>query len=485
MYQYILIFLIHIIIISYINSVIKFNIEINNEIYSLDHDTINNSSRSEKPNGELINQNLYLCEDKKDCISCSFLMYQYARCSWDCDHSQCKTEYSLNSFSYTNDLSSIYKLCASCDSYSNERMNNNCNKSLLIEEKINYDDKKDNNDKNNTETNIKQFDYSKIDFKGLLCKYFIANPYGKSESLFYLNITKYYRYINIFIELDYGLYMRHINLKNNKNYEIDTVGVNSITIYVYTPENYDMQPFSIIYNFKMLKKSTMLQVVIFMTGAIVVIFSILLILIFIELKKGNMVKHGKKEYNLNFNTLIFNKIKYNPNLYEKFNKNCFICSNNIIMGNFITELKCKKHIFHYICLLKWVRENRLDNTNFFCPLCQKEEMQEINGTMISKEDDDKLLSNSKTIILNKDLVKRSDLQNINKINIKIDKDIKNNHNKDEKIEDVKIEDKKEIEKDIIISENNNTFEKDEILKNNNIDLINEKEKGDKKEDKNL
>ena len=90
--------------------------------------------------------------------------------------------------------------------------------------------------------------------------------------------------------------MRHINLKNNKNYEIDTVGVNSITIYVYTPENYDIKPFSIIYSFKMLKKSTMLQVVIFMTGAIVVIFSILLILMFIELKKRNMVKHGKKEY---------------------------------------------------------------------------------------------------------------------------------------------------------------------------------------------
>ena len=133
-------------------------------------------------------------------------MYQYASCYWDCDHSQCKTEYSQSSFSFTNDLSSIYKLCSSCDSNSNERMNKNCNKSLLIEEKANYDEKKDNNDKNKTETNIEVFDYSKIDFKDLLCKYFIINPYGKSESLLYLNITKYYRYINIFVELDYGLY---------------------------------------------------------------------------------------------------------------------------------------------------------------------------------------------------------------------------------------------------------------------------------------
>jgi len=266
MSNFILIYLIHIIVISYINSVIKYNIEINNERYSLDHQIINNSSKSEKPNGELINQNLYLCEDKKDCISCSFLMYQFASCYWDCDHSQCKTEYSSSSFSYTNDLSSIYKLCSSCDTYSNERMNKNCNKTFVIEEKTNdndnkkenidkYNNDKNNDDKNNNETNNEMFDYSTIDFKGLLCKYFIVNTYGKSESLFYLNITKNYRYINIFVELDYGLYMRHINLKNNKNYEIDTVGVNSITIYVYTPENYDIKPFSIIYSFKMLKKS--------------------------------------------------------------------------------------------------------------------------------------------------------------------------------------------------------------------------------------
>ena len=35
--------LIFILVINYINSVIKFNIEINNNIYTLEHDKINNS----------------------------------------------------------------------------------------------------------------------------------------------------------------------------------------------------------------------------------------------------------------------------------------------------------------------------------------------------------------------------------------------------------------------------------------------------------
>lgn len=471
MSYYILICLIQIIRISYIKSVIKYNIEINNEIYSLDHEKINNSTQYESPNGELINQNFYLCEDKKDCISCSFTMYQFVNCYWDCDHGQCKTEYSLTPFSSTNDLNTIYKLCSTCDTYSNERMNQNCYKEILIEEKTSDNDKKENHNNNINETKIEEFNYSKIEFKGLLCKYFILNSYGKSESLFYLNITKYYRYINMFVELDYGLYMRHINLKNNKNYEIDTVGVNSITIYVYTPENYDIKPYSIIYSFKMLKKSTMLQVVIFMTGAIVVIFSILLILIFIELKRGKMEKHGRREYSLNINTLIFKKIKYNPHLFVKFNTNCFICSNDIIRGNYITELKCKKHIYHYICLLKWVRQNRLDNTNFFCPLCQKEEIQEVNGSIFSKDDNTNLLANNKTELLNKEIYKKSDLQNLNKIsinNMNNSDDKKNNNNR----EDIKGN---------IVNENNIS---DNILKSIN-NLISEtknfeKESKDKK-----
>ena len=466
-------FLIHLIIISNINSVIKFNIEINNETYSLDHEKINNSTQTEKPNGELINQNLYLCEDKKDCITCSFLMYQFAACYWDCDHNQCKTEYSTSAFSFTNDLSSIYNLCSSCDSSSTQKMNKNCNNSLLIEEEIT--DKKENNEnKNENETNsIKKVDYSQVEFKGLLCRYFISNKYGKSESLFHLNITKYYRYINIFVELDYGLYMRHINLKNQKNYEIDTVGVNSLAIYTYTPEDYDTQPFSINYSFKKLKKSTALQVVIFMTAAIVVIFSILLILIFIELKKGNMIKHGKKEYILNVNTLIFNRIKYNPNIFQKFNKNCFFCSNVINIGSFIAQIKCKKHIYHYSCLIKWVRQNRLDKTNFFCPLCQSEEIKEFSRSIISQEDNNKLLTTSKSVILNKDILKKIDLQ-ITKTN---------SENKDENIEDKKENISCEISHTI---ENNNGLIHENIESNNNeIELEDEKKEDeeDKKEKK--
>jgi len=452
-----LIYIIQIIIIPYINSVIKFNIDIHNESYTLDHDSINNSSISDKSYGELVNQNLYLCEDKKDCISCSFLMYQYARCYWDCDHSQCKTEYYTSSFTSTSDLSKIYKLCSSCDITSYEKMNTYCNESILVEEKIDNDDKKlgliSENNANEPATKKVEVDYSKIDFKGLLCKYTILNKYGKSDSIFHLNITKFYRYINMFVELDYGLYMRHMNLKNQKNYEIDTVGVNSITIYVYTPENYDLKPFSIIYNFKILKKSAFVQIAIFMSATIGVIFSILLILIFIELKKKDMVKHGKKEYNLNVNTLIFNSIRYNPGFYEKYNKKCFFCSNNIVKGNFITELKCKKHIYHYSCLQRWVRENGIDKTNFYCPLCQNEEIQEFSRSIISKEDNDKLINNSKAIILNNPLLKhKSDLSKISEISKENKNNISNIDNKEENNKEIndkekndnRIEDNNEI-----------------------------------------
>ena len=434
--------LIFILVINYINSVIKFNIEINNNIYTLDHDKINNSSEEETPHADLINQNIYLCEDKKDCISCSFSMYQYASCYWDCDHNQCKTEYFSSSFGFNYDLSSIYYLCTSCDSTSNEKMEKNCNDQIIINE-----DSKE--DRSINRTHINKFDYSKIDFKGLLCKYTIYNKFGKSESLLHLNITKFYRYINMYVYLDYGLYTRHINLKNKKNFEIDTVGVNSLVIYIYTPEHYETMPFTILYSFKMLKDSLILRVVIFMIVFIIFIFSVLLILIFIEYKKGNFIKYGKREYNLTVNTLIFNKFKYNPNIFEKYNKECFMCSKNIIKGSYITELKCKKHIYHYSCLIRWVRQNQLNKTNFFCPLCQGEEIQNFSRTIISKDDIDKLLTNNKSALSNNKeiLEQKSELENINKIQ------------KDEKIEDEKIENKKEN----IENENSN------MSKTNNIE----------------
>ena len=174
MSHYFLLYLIHsLIIIAYVNSVIKYSIDIHNETYTLDHEKMNNSSESERNYGELVNQNFYLCEDKKDCISCSFLIYQYAGCYWDCDHNQCKTEYYSTPFTQTNDLSKIYKLCSSCDSSSNEKMKKNCNETLLIEEKIDDEEKgtKTGNNENSTEIKIHNFDYSQIDFKGLLCKY--------------------------------------------------------------------------------------------------------------------------------------------------------------------------------------------------------------------------------------------------------------------------------------------------------------------------
>ena len=190
-------------------------------------------------------KNFYICEDQKDCISCSFLIYEFANCYWDCDHSSCLTSYNSASFSAIVDLEEIYNQCSSCDEISNENMEKNCDSRILVDESLKgsnkFDNDKDkdndNDDDNNNNDTENDIDYSKINFKGLLCKYTIFNKYSKSNSIFHLNITKFYRHINIYLELDYGLYSRQINLKTQKNYDIDTVGVNSVVIFVYTPHN--------------------------------------------------------------------------------------------------------------------------------------------------------------------------------------------------------------------------------------------------------
>ena len=373
-----------------INSVIKFSIEINNEIFTLNHDEINNTTET----FELIKKNFYICEDKKDCISCSFLIYEYAQCYWDCDHNRCSTTYHSDPFSAIIDLKEIYSQCSSCDVLSNENMDKNCDSRILVDE--NSDNKENNNNENNNNNNetTNIIEYSKINFMGLLCKYSIFNKYSKSQSIFHLNITKFYRYINIYLELDYGLYSRHINLKTQKNYDIDTVGVNSVVIYVYTPHNYNTKPFSIEYSFKLLKNDKVLNAIIILISIVIFIFSVLLILIFIEIYKGHIIKHGRQEITLDVNTLIFNRIKYIPNLFKNYNKKCFFCGKIIIEGKFVAQMKCRKHVYHYGCLMKWVRENMLDKTNFFCPMCQNMELHEISRSMVSRDDNDDLLNNN-------------------------------------------------------------------------------------------
>ena len=388
--------------IDFINSVIKFNIEINNEIYTLDHEDINNTTET----FELTKKNFYICEDKKDCITCSFSIYEYANCYWDCDHNRCLISYSSSSFSAIIDLKEIYSTCSSCDITSNENMNKNCDSRILVEE--NFDNDKDNN--SNDTSNI--IEYSKIDFMGLLCKYNLINKYSKRDSIFHLNITKFYRYINMYLELDYGLYTRHINLKTQKNYDIDSVGVNSMVIYIYTPENYETQPFSITYSFKLLKNDKILNAIIISLSIIIVIFSFLLILIFIEIYKGKMLKHGRREYILGANTLIFNRIRYHQNLFKNCNEKCFFCGNIITENKFVAQMKCKKHIYHYGCLMKWIRENMLDNTNFFCPMCQNEQLHEISGTNISRDDNDNLLNNNTSNNIN--ISNNNHIDNMNK-----------------------------------------------------------------------
>jgi len=231
--------------IGFIESVIKYSIEINDEIFTLDHNDINNVTET----FDIIKKNFYICEDKKDCLSCSFSIYEFANCFWDCDHNRCLTRYNFGSFTYAPDLKQIYSTCTSCDITSTENIDKNCDSRILVEENSKNQIIKNNNP--NDTSNI--IEYSKINFMGLLCRYNILNQYSKSESMLHLNITIFYRYINIYLELDYGLYSRHIDLKTRKNYDIDTVGVNSLMIYVFTPQNYETQPFSIVYSFKLLK----------------------------------------------------------------------------------------------------------------------------------------------------------------------------------------------------------------------------------------
>ena len=396
MSNYILIYItitIILIKINFIKSVIKFTIEINNEIFTLDHNDINNNTQI----FELTKKNFYICEDKKDCISCSFSIYELANCFWDCDHNRCLTKYNSGSFTAIIDLKEIYSTCTSCDLTSLETMDKNCDQRILVEE--NNEEVNNNNELNNETSNI--IEYSKINFMGLLCKYNIFNKFSKSDSIFHLNITKFYRYINMYLELDYGLYSRHINLKAQKNYDIDTVGVNSIVIYVYTPHNYDNKPFSIEYSFKLLKNDKVLSVIIILISIVIFIFSVLLILIFIEIYKGKIIKHGRREYILGVNTLIFNRIKYLPSLFKNCNQKCFFCGNIIIEGKFVAQMKCRKHIYHYGCLMKWIRENMLDKTNFFCPLCQNEQLHEISrNSTVTREDNDGLLNNNSNNIMN-------------------------------------------------------------------------------------
>lgn len=92
------------------------------------------------------------------------------------------------------------------------------------------------------------------------------------------------------------------------------------------------------------------------------------------------LQHGwlKQENNLNINTLVFNEIKYKFYSFQKFNKSCFLCSYNFKKFDGVTISPCKKHLFHYHCLRNFVQENKMNKTNFFCPLCRNEEIKDFS-----------------------------------------------------------------------------------------------------------
>ena len=439
------------------NSVVKFNIKILDETYTLDHEEIFNMSGKDTTIVNVKNQNLYLCENITNCLACSFRVYQYAQCIWDIDHNKCKTEYLKRPFEYSQTLNQIYDLCY-FDTTSKEKMENYCGNSILLEKK---DDDTKNKDSVYDESYEIGFNNSNnktlTKFNNLLCKYEITNNLGSNDSVFHLNITKFFKYINILVELDYGLYFRHINVKSQKKYEIDTVGVKHIKIYVYTPEDYKDIPYSILYGFIILKTNQYIKIVIALAAVIGFIFLVLLVIIFIiEVKKINLVPKNRNGNNLNLNTLIFNSVKYNPYYHKQLNENCFFCSKNFSRFDSITKLKCRKHIFHYRCLLDWVKQKKFDKTNFYCPLCKNQQNRLNNSIRQNSRENDFLLkrlsaSSYKSEINNNKLIDTKSTNSLNLLYQNFDgtkRIIKNNkENKEDHLEEDKKEDFKENEKE--------------------------------------
>ena len=200
-----------------------------------------------------------------------------------------------------------------------------------------------------------------------------------------------------------------------------------------------------------------------------------------------MIKHGRKEYILGANTLIFNRIRYQQNLFKNCNNKCFFCGNIIAEGKFVAQMKCRKHIYHYGCLMKWVRENMLDNTNFFCPICQNKQLHEISSrTDVSRDDNDNLLNNTNSNnIMNidnnndtktnnellSDKTKKERISNLTSIKGNSETNNINNEIVDSSIS---LEDKKERNIDINLENNGIIMKEDDTNINNENNINNDK-----------
>ena len=135
-----------------------------------------------------INSNFHLkpCQDITDCYNCSFTFFEYVYCQWNQISKTCNPVYTSKSYSYSYDLKTIYSNCQ-YDPKSSLAKSIYCNdEELLIDN--------NNNTVNSFHSSKNGNKYSLIN---LLCLYSIENTQNRENSMFTLNITKNYKYINI------------------------------------------------------------------------------------------------------------------------------------------------------------------------------------------------------------------------------------------------------------------------------------------------
>ena len=314
-----------------------------------------------------MNSNIDLkpCYDITDCFNCSFTYFEYVYCQWNQISKTCNPVYTSKSYSYSYDLKTIYSNCQ-YDPKSSLAKSMYCNdEELLIDN--------NNNTVNSFHSSKNGNKYSLIN---LLCLYSIENTQNRENSMFTLNITKNYKYINIGIVYNYGLYSRYIIVSNDKDYEINMVGVKEIKIYVHTPENYYNNPFTINYQFILFKQSYLNKVSLYTLIGVGLFIFLFFLFVFIVLYRRMKIDPKKNKLNSIQNFIFFSSTKY-VEKYNKSNKECYMCNLRFQNLNNVTILNCN-HVFHYQCLVKWVVKNKLSKSNFFCPNCQRELIEDFN-----------------------------------------------------------------------------------------------------------
>ena len=342
---------------------------LNNEIITIPYEQIINPTNPLLSilNISKMNSNFDLkpCQDIKDCYNCSFTFFEYVYCQWNQISKTCNPIYNSRSYSYSYDLRNIFSQCQ-YDPKSNYAKSNFCNEEELITD-----------ENNNTVNSIHSPKIgNKYSLPNLLCLYTIENTQNRENSMFTLNITKNYKYINIAIIYNYGLYTRYTVVSNDKDYEINMVGVKQIKIFVHTPENYFDNPFTINYQFILFKQSSLYKVSLYTLIGVGLFIFLFFLFVFIVLYRKMKVDPKQNKLNSIQNFIFFSPTQYVEHMNES-NKECYMCNLRFQNSTNVTILNCN-HIFHYQCLVRWVVKNKLSKNTFFCPNCQRQLIEDFN-----------------------------------------------------------------------------------------------------------